>query len=106
MVTGNHATVYFTQVRTAFGTQCRGKWATPMECAARWRIQWRGKFALERGSRQAILWIDRGSRGKQSACVGMTRSGEDGLLPSVLDRAAEIHDHDFIGDMTHHSQIV
>ena len=42
MVTGNHATVYFTQLGAAFRTQCRGKWATPVERAARRRIQRRG----------------------------------------------------------------
>ena len=103
MVTGNHASVHFTQLWAAFCTQCRGKWATPVKCTAGGRIQGGRKLSPKRNARQAIFRIDDGRRGQQRPGIGMARSSENDRLCALLDRTAEIHDHHLVGDVADHA---
>ena len=78
----------------------------PVEGAAGRRIERRGQLALERDARPAPRRIHHRRAGQKRLGVGMARPGEDRLDRPLLHRPAQVHDHDLVGDVAHHAQVV
>ena len=78
---------------------------TRMEVAAGRRVERGGDLALD--GREALLArLEPRHLGEQRLGVGVVRARESAVGRRDLDHAAEIHDHDAVGDVLHHAEVV
>ena len=88
--------------RRRLAAEGHGVGAARMEVAARRRVQGRGNLALD-GTVGGLAVLDFGHLAQEGLGVGVVGRGEELRGGAFLDQAAQVHDHDAVGDVLDHA---